>query len=130
MQVTETLISEMIETLEFELGDEHYELCTSLEDASSKQETRILWKAIERSHLNVLQTYLRVVVGSEGISLLLNEFETEEELHSYICDETEFCLNEPFFDALYEFIPELLEYVEELRQVDLINDSIVVERAS
>lgn len=130
MHVTETLISEMIETLELELGDKHYELCSSLEDACSKQEAKILWKAIERSHLNVLQTYLRVVVGAEGTSLLLNEFETEDELHSYICDETEFCLNEPFFDALYEFIPELLEYVEELRQVDLNDVSILVEKAS
>lgn len=115
MKVNEVLINSMIDTLERELGDEHYYLCRAEAECFSEDALSAIWEAIEKSHLNVLQTYLKVVIGQDGLNTLLKLHESEEEIHEIICEETEFCLNQPHFDELYNFIPKLLNWVEEVR---------------
>ena len=115
MKATTKMINEMIQTLERELGEEHYYLCRAEADCFSQDALSAIWKAIEKSHLNVLQTYLKVVIGQDGLNTLLKFYESEEEIYSIICEETEFFLNEPHFDELYNFIPNLLNWVEEVR---------------
>ena len=114
MKVTQKMINDMIQTLERELGEEHYYLCRAETECFSQEALSAIWEAIEKSHINVLRTYLRVVIGQDGINTLLKFYESEEEIHDIICEETEFCLNEPHFDELYKFIPKLLNWVEDV----------------
>ena len=116
MKVTEKMINDMIQTLEHELGEEHYYLCRAASECFSQEALSAIWEAIEKSHLNVLRTYLRVVIGQDGINALLKFYESEEEIHDIICEETDFCLNEQHFDEVYKFIPKLLNWVEETRR--------------
>lgn len=116
MKVTQKMINDMIQTLERELGEEHYYLCRAETECFSQEALSAIWEAIKKSHLNVLRTYLRVVIGQDGINTLLKFYESEEEIHDIICEETEFFLNEQHFDELYKFIPKLLNWVEEARK--------------
>lgn len=116
MKVTDKMINDMIQTLERELGEEHYYLCRAETECFSQESLSAIWEAIEKSHLNVLRTYLRVVIGQDGINTLIKIFGSEEEIHDIICELTEFYLNAQHFDELYNFIPELLHWVEEARK--------------
>ena len=116
MKVTDKTIDEMIQKLECELGEEHYYLCRAASECFSQEALSAIWEAIEKSHLNVLRTYLKVVAGQDGINTLLKFYESEGEIHDIICEETKFYLNEMNFDELYNFIPNLLDLVEEIRK--------------
>jgi hypothetical protein len=116
MKVSDEMINDMIQTLERELGEEHYYLCRAETECFSQEALSAIWNAIEKSHLNILRTYLKVVIGQDGIDTLLKVFESEAEIHEIICDETDFELNEPHLDELYEYIPKLLTWVEETRR--------------
>lgn len=129
MKATEEMINNMIEALEHELGEEHYYLCRAEAECNSEETSISLWEAIEKSHLNILQTYLRVVIGEEGLETLLKCYKSEAEIHEIICENTDFELNEPHFDELYNYIPELLAWVEEARRAQEEKPSSTEEAA-
>lgn len=116
MIATEKMINDMIQTLDRKLGEEHFSLCLAWSECLSQEASDAIWTAIEKSHLNVLQTYLKVVLGQDGINTLIRCFGSEEEIHEIICEETGFFMNEPTFYKLYDFIPELLYWVEETQK--------------
>ena len=116
MIATEKMINDMVQTLERELGDEHFYLCLAASESLSQEASEAIWAAVEKSHLNVLQTYLKVVLGQDGINTLLGLFGSEEEVHEIICEEADFCMSDANFYNLYDFIPTLLHWVEETQK--------------
>lgn len=124
MKVTHEMMRNMISALNDELGKEHYYLCKAASESRSNAVLEKIWPAIIESHRWVMQSYLKVCIGADGLATLLKVYGTEEKIHSIICAEADFGLSNPHFDELYKYIPALLRWVEQTHIATKAEDNI------